>query len=69
MLQRCKIASRKVSAGVLQGSKLSPSLFSFYIADMPRRTEPVKLVCYADDLTVWATGVKILDLEDSIIAT
>ena len=24
------------------------------------------LVCYADDLTVWATGVKIPDLEDSI---
>ena len=49
-----------------QGSKLSPSLFSFNIADMPRQTEPVKRVCYADDLTVWATGVKIPDLEDSI---
>ena len=33
---------------------------------MPRPTEPVKRVCYADDLTVWATGVKIPDLEDSI---
>ena len=30
---------------------------------MPRPTEQV---CYADDLTVWATGVKIPDLEDSI---
>ena len=30
---------------------------------MPRPTERV---CYADDLSVWATGVKILDLEDSI---
>ena len=42
---------------------MSPSLFSFYIAVMPRPTEPVS---YADDLAVWATGVKILDLEDSI---
>ena len=42
------------------------SLFSFYIADMTRPTEPVKRVSYADDITVWATGVKILDLEDSI---
>ena len=33
---------------------------------MPRPIVPVKRVCYADDLTVWATGVKIPDLEDSI---
>ena len=26
----------------------------------------VKRVCYADDITVWATGVKIPDLEDSV---
>ena len=58
-----KSTSRKVDTGVMQGSKLSPSLFSFYIADMPRPTEPV---FYADDLTVWATGVKIPDLENSI---
>ena len=61
-----KSTPRKVNTVVPQGSKLSPSLFSFYIADMPRPTEPVKRVCYADDLTVWATGVKIPDLEDSV---
>ena len=33
---------------------------------MQRPTEPVKLVCYADDLTVWATGVKIPDQEYSV---
>ena len=33
---------------------------------MPRPTAPVKRVCYADDITVWATGVKIPDLEDSV---
>ena len=55
-----------VNTGVPQGSKLSPSLFSFYIADMPIPTEPVKRVCYADDLTVWASGVNIPDLELSI---
>ena len=33
---------------------------------MPRPTEPVKRVCYADDQTVCDTGVKVLDLEDSI---
>ena len=61
-----KSSSRKVHTGVPQGSKLSPSLFSFYITDMPTPTEPVKRVCYADDLTVWATGVNIPDMEDSL---
>ena len=61
-----KSTSRKVHTGVPQGSKLSATLFSFYFADMPRPTEPVKRVCYADDITVWATGVKIPDLEDSV---
>ena len=46
--------------------KGSPSLFSFYIADILIPTEPVKRVCYADDLTVWATGVNIPDMEDSL---
>ena len=40
--------------------------YYYYIADMPRPTEQVKRVFYADDLTVWATGVQIPDLEDSI---
>ena len=61
-----KSSSRKVHAGVPQGSKLSPSLFSFYIADMPTPTEPVNRVCYAVDLTVWATGVNIPDMEDNL---
>ena len=61
-----KSPSRKVNTGVPKGYKLSPSLFSFYIADMPIPTEPVKWVCYADYLTVWATGVKIPDMEDSL---
>ena len=58
-----KSTSRKANTGVPQGSKMSPSLFSFYIADMPRPTDPVKRVCYADDITVWASGVNIPDLE------
>ena len=49
-----------------QGAKLSPTLFSFYIADMPRPTEPVKRICYADDITVWASGVEISELEHTV---
>ena len=62
-----KSSSRKVHAGVPQGSKLSPSLFSFYIADMTTPTEPVKRVCFADDQTVWATGVNMPDSLNSYL--
>ena len=61
-----KSSARIVHAGVPQGSKLSPSLFSFYLADMPRPTESVKRVCHADDITVWASGVQIPVLEQQI---
>ena len=33
---------------------------------MPRPTPPVKRVCYADDITVWATGPKIPQLVSMI---
>ena len=59
-----KSMSRKVNTDIPQGSKLSTSLFNFYIPDMPRPTESVKRICYADDLTMWGTGVKIQDLEE-----
>ena len=52
-----KSKAKIVHTGIPQGSKMSPTLFSFYLADMPRPTEPVKRICYADDITVWASGV------------
>ena len=55
-----------VHTGVPQGSKLSSSLFSFYLTDMLRPTEPVKRICYADDITVLAQGVKIPVLEHKV---
>ena len=56
--------SRIVRIGVPEGStKLSPALLIYYIDDMPRPTMPVKRVCYADDITVWASGPNIPLLE------
>ena len=52
-----KSKARKVHTGVPQGTKMTPTLFSFYVADMPRPAEPVKRICYADEITVWASGV------------
>ena len=34
-----KSKARIVHTGVPQGTKMSPTLFSFYLADMPRPTE------------------------------
>ena len=74
-LQRCQVESKDIPywrsarifhIGVQQGSKLSPTLFSLYIADMPWSTEPVRWICYADDITMWASGVKISELEQKV---
>ena len=35
---------------------------------MPLPTEPVKRICYADDITVWASGDKIPQLEHKVKA-
>ena len=61
-----KAKARIIHTGVPQGSKSSPTLLSVYIADMPRQTEPVKRICYADDITVWAFGVEISELEHKV---
>ena len=37
--------------------------FNYYITNMHRPTPPVKRVCYADDITFWATGPKIPQLQ------
>ena len=61
-----KSKARTIHTGVPQDSKMSPTLFSFYIVDMPRPREPVKRICYADDITVWASVVEISELEHKV---
>ena len=48
--------SRKVKTGVVQGGVLSPALFNYYQADFPTPPPNVKLIKYADYITIYTTG-------------
>ena len=51
---------RKMKTGVVQGV-LSPALFNYYLADFP--TPPnIKLIKYADDITIYTYGLVVADL-------
>ena len=56
-----KSSTRIVRTSVPQGSKLSPSLFNYYIADMPRPTPPVKRVWETLLMTYKAVGRSIIN--------
>ena len=44
-----------IKTGVPQGSVLSPTLFAWYLQDIPQpKDEQVKLIIYADDITIYA---------------
>ena len=55
--QNHKSRSFRVRRGVLQGSVLSPVLFSFFINDLPAAL-PSSISCslYADDLAIWSSS-------------
>ena len=71
---RAKIKIDDSELPLVRSSKLQAiigTLFSFYIiiiiiADMLRSTEPVKRICYADDITVWASRIEISELEHKV---
>ncbi|GBP37601.1 Probable RNA-directed DNA polymerase from transposon BS [Eumeta japonica] len=44
---------RRIRAGVLQGSTLSPLMYSAYINDIPRPSTGVQLALFADDTTLY----------------
>ena len=53
---------RKVKTGVIQGGVLSPALFNFYLADFPTPPPHIKLIKYADDITIYTSGPVVADL-------
>ena len=55
---------KRVHRGVPQGGVLSPMLFNLYVADFPRLQSSV--TTFADDTTIYASGVDITVLERQI---
>ena len=52
---------RKVKTGVVKGV-LSPALFNYYLADFPTPPPNIKLIKYADDITIYTSGPVETDL-------
>ena len=53
--------SRKVKTGVVQGGVLSPALFNYYLADFPTPPPNIKLIKYADDITIYTSWPVVAD--------
>ena len=51
---------RKVKTGVVPGGVLSPALFNYYLADFPTPPPNIKLIKYADDITIYTSFLALL---------
>ena len=47
---------------MIHGGVLSPALFSYYLADFPTSLPNIKLIKYADDITIYTSGPVVADL-------
>ena len=55
-----KSSHRKIKMGVPQGGVLSPIFFNIYLTSLPDSPLKVSMVSYADDSTVFASGVNVM---------
>ena len=62
-LQRCHLHCQNYSRWCAARIQNLTSIVQLYIADLPTPTVLVKVVSYANDITVYATGLKISELE------
>ena len=57
---------RNVKAGVPQGAVTSPLLFNFYLNQLPRPPDGIRIIQYADDISIFASGNDINLLTNAI---
>ena len=61
-LRQQESKGRKVNTGVVKGGVLSPALFNYHLADFPTPPPNIKLIKYADDITIYISGQLVADL-------
>ena len=61
-LRQKESKSRKVKTGVVQGGVLSTALFNYFLADLPTPPPNIRLIKYADDITIYTSGPVVADL-------
>ena len=54
--------SKKVITGVVQDDVLSPARINYYLADFPTPPPNIKLIKYANDITIYTSGPVVADL-------
>jgi hypothetical protein len=57
---------RNIRAGVPQGAVTSPILFNYYLRNLPNPPKNVQVVQYADDISIYSTGLDINALTEAI---
>ena len=51
---------------MVQGGVLSEVLFNYYLADFPKPPSNIRLIKYADDITIYSSGPVLADLINGI---
>ena len=54
--RNCTSKTRNVRFGVPQGAVSSPILFNFYLAKLPNPPRGIKVIQYADDISIYSTS-------------
>ena len=55
-LRNCSSKTRNVRFGVPQGAISSPTLFNFYLTKLPVPPSGIKIIQYADDISIYCTS-------------
>ena len=66
MLHNKRSKSRNVKTGMPQGAMTSPILFNYYLSKMPSPPTGLKIIQYADDMSIYASGTNITTLSEKV---
>ena len=58
--------SRNVRTGVPQGAVSSPILFNYYLSQLPSPPQGLKVIQYADDISIYTSGTSVTKMTEDI---